>query len=58
MNQSLRDGFFGEDELQIHIGANLTINTYAITIGNTVGIYANDSYGSNGYVLTSNGTTV
>ena len=48
MNQSLRDGFFGEDELSVHIGSNITLNTIAIVIGNTVSLIANDSAGSGG----------
>jgi len=34
------------------------VNTSTVAIGNAVGIFANGSVGSNGQVLTSNGTTV
>lgn len=64
--------FFVQDGLNVNnyitansttlkVGTNTTINSVAIRIGNAVGFALganNDSLGSNGYVLTSNGTTV
>lgn len=63
--------FFVQDGLNVNnfiianntilkVGTNVVINTTALYIGNNVGLFlaSNGSLGSNGYVLTSNGTTV
>jgi hypothetical protein len=42
----------------ITVGGAVTVNSTTIDVGTAVGVQANGSIGSNGQVLTSNGTTV